>query len=301
MKETQSVSFIMATINNVNTFFQKPAEFGFTTQSGVIDTPHAITARPHIGESHLYRDFKRFLVCNRARLSATMTGLTVLLMLLKRGGRFHASLRATACVAAIGTYMSARAAVSNDRVLIANKDKDDGIRALIRLAMLRKDQNILAENGVDTAMYNAIEQNNYLLGNIEMIRSANTGVVKTEALWDAYFRRLGVNPRTGKCETQPVQVIPPFAAACAVYIHSKLGKLSTNPANILLVERKYYEICRKRKVHELDARAHIQYVMNAVFNEDVLDAVATTRRRLPKWLTWGLSVSKPKSGEREVC
>jgi len=68
----------------------------------------------------------------------------------------------------------------------------------------------------------------------------------------------------------------------------------------MLVERKYNELCRKRGVRMFDAERHKQFVMNAFFNEDVLEQVALTRKRVPKWLNWCLD-TKENRGHVMAC
>jgi len=95
--------------------------------------------------------------------------------------------------------------------------------------------------------------------------------------------------------------VPKFAAACALHLRSKLGSLNNNEANILLVQRKYLELCRRHKLRDVDTVLHQQFVMNAVFTEGVLDEVATVRRRLPRWISWLDSLESPTQLSPAVC
>jgi len=79
-------------------------------------------------------------------------------------------------------------------------------------------------------------------------------------------------------------VIPKFAAAVVLALRSKLGKLAPSEANRLLIEREYLKVCRDTSVRNVDTIMHQQFVMNAYFTEGIVDQLATTRVRLPKWL-----------------
>lgn len=81
-----------------------------------------------------------------------------------------------------------------------------------------------------------------------------------------------------------VSVVPKFAASCALLLRSRLGRLPPNEANQLLVQREYLKICRTRGVRAVDVVAHQQFVANAFFTEDVLDRIALTRARWPRWM-----------------
>lgn len=85
---------------------------------------------------------------------------------------------------------------------------------------------------------------------------------------------------------QHVQVIPRFAGACVAVLRSRLGVLGRTSANLLLVQREYLRLCRRRGVRAHDIVSHQLHVMNAFFTDDVYDRVAQTRRRIPAWLRW---------------
>jgi hypothetical protein len=137
---------------------------------------------------------------------------------------------------------------------------------------------------IDAVISAIVAEDEYVLGSWKHIHAANEGVRRTSVEWDTYFERIGVDPVTKIRTGKPSKIVPRFAAAVALHIRSKLGRLENNRANRLLVERKYFEICRKRGVRDSDSNSHFQYVFNAVFNEDVLEMVGTTHRRAPWWL-----------------
>lgn len=83
-----------------------------------------------------------------------------------------------------------------------------------------------------------------------------------------------------------VKVIPRFAAACVTVLRSRLGVLGRTSANLLLVQREYLRLCRRRGVRAHDIASHQLHVMNAFFTNDVYERVAQSRRRVPKWLKW---------------
>lgn len=96
-------------------------------------------------------------------------------------------------------------------------------------------------------------------------------------------------------------VVPKFAATVALHLRTRLGKLVDEPANRLLVEREYLRVCRLRKVRDIDIVAHQAHVMNAFFYEDVLDRIAATRHRMPKWVAWLVGVERGSSGPNTPC
>lgn len=85
---------------------------------------------------------------------------------------------------------------------------------------------------------------------------------------------------------QHVQVIPRFAGACVAVLRSRLGVLGRTSANLLLVQREYLRLCRRRGVRAHDIASHQLHVMNAFFTDSVYDRVAQSRRRVPIWLRW---------------
>lgn len=95
---------------------------------------------------------------------------------------------------------------------------------------------------------------------------------------------------------EQVSVVPRFAASCALLLRARLGRLPPNEANHLLVQREYLKICRTRGVRAVDIVAHQQHVANAFFTEDVLDRVALTRSRWPRWMRTLFDSSEFNSG-----
>ena len=97
------------------------------------------------------------------------------------------------------------------------------------------------------------------------------------------------------------RVIPKFAAAMALSLRAKLGRMRPTEANLMLVERKYLEVCRNAHVRDVDVVSHQQFAMNAYFGEDVLDHVGTVRRRLPSWLKRAFDIQPMNVQEPVVC
>jgi hypothetical protein len=156
----------------------------------------------------------------------------------------------------------------------------------------------------DSCVANAIDTTlrtiGYDLADLGTIRQANIGIKRTEREWDAYFKRMGLDPLS-ECRFEQAQIIPKFAAACALHIRTKLGAMEANEANVLLVQRKYLEVCRRLNVRDVDIVLHQGFVMNAVFTESVLDDVASSRRRLPAWIKWLDEVEPTGCVPRSVC
>lgn len=163
----------------------------------------------------------------------------------------------------------------------------------------------------DTCLLHAIDEvvlgTGYDLSNAGTIRDANKGVKRTMADWDKYFRKLGVSDPITYLRTADANsrrracIVPKFAAACSLHIRAKLGALLPTEANMLLVQRKYLEICRKHNVRDVDTVLHQQLVLNAVFTESVLDEVATCRRRVPQWVRWLDSSIKVDHVSPTIC
>jgi hypothetical protein len=185
--------------------------------------------------------------------------------------------------------------------------QDELVRQELR-SELRKH---LGYNGRDTCVSNAIDEvlqtTGYDLADGGSIRKANLGVTRTISGWDAYFKGLGVADPLLYCagvdsdSSRNACIVPKFAAACTLHIRTKLGALAVNEANMLLVQRKYLEICRKHGVRDVDTVLHQQFVLNAVFTESALDDVATSRRRLPQWVSWLSSLDKTNRVDSTIC
>lgn len=181
--------------------------------------------------------------------------------------------------------------------------RDQDVRAEIRKEM----RSHMGYGGLATCvsavMDTVYRDTGYDLGDHGTIRKANEGVTRTAREWDAYFTKLGVNPLSlyEEAACPRVCVVPKFAAAVSLEIRTRLGKMQANEANMLLVQRKYLEICRRHGVRDSDTIAHQQFVMNTVFTEDVLDHVASVRKRMPAWLRWATDTKGPVSGGPTVC
>lgn len=80
------------------------------------------------------------------------------------------------------------------------------------------------------------------------------------------------------------RVLPRFVAAVACALRGKFGHMSGSEANRMLIEREYLKLCRETDIRNVDAATHQQWVLNTYFNEGVMEHLATTRSRLPKWL-----------------
>jgi len=93
-------------------------------------------------------------------------------------------------------------------------------------------------------------------------------------------------------------VVPRHAANMAMALRSKFGRMDHNEANFLLAEREYLRLSRKYHVRDVDIVAHQQITLNALFGENVLDDVALTRHRLPRWLRWAVEETRQTS---RVC
>lgn len=148
----------------------------------------------------------------------------------------------------------------------------------------------------------------YDLGDMSLLEEANRGVTRTHQEWQDYFAKLGVprNLEAGTDQQQlsaqrPAQVVPRFAAAMALHLRAKLGRLAYNEPNLLLVQRKYLEVCKLKHVRDVDTVSHQQFVVNAFFGEDVLDRVGTARQRTPWWVRWLTDQPVLKSAPLQAC
>lgn len=79
-------------------------------------------------------------------------------------------------------------------------------------------------------------------------------------------------------------LIPKFVAALVHLLRAKFGRLAYTEPNRLLIEREYLRLCRESSIRHTDIVLHSNWVYNAYFVEDVLDAAATTRTRVPHWM-----------------
>lgn len=163
------------------------------------------------------------------------------------------------------------------------------------------------ESCITSAIDDVLVDAGYDLTDGGSIRKANLGVTRTIAEWDAYFLSLGItvlqyyDAIERDSRRKRAQIVPKFAAACALQLRCKLGSLVNNEANILLVQRKYLELCRRHGVRDVDVVLHQQFVINATFTEGVLDEIATIRRRLPAWVKWMDSLGNVNQLNPSVC
>jgi len=233
----------------------------------------------------------------------------------------RATIIASAALAAYAVYrlspwkklgeMLGDAIASSDAVcalLCVNKQdwldvrSDQEVRKEIRKAVTAHVRNGTTSDCVDQAMLESLVEEGYDLGDMGWIRKANEGVKRTARQWDAYFARLGVDPCSGITERKEVvRVMPKFAAAVALHMRTLLGKMGATEANVLLAQRKYLEICRRRGVRDVDIVAHQQHVMNAFFTEDVLDRVGLAVARAPSWVRWLSCVRRSSGDAPTVC
>lgn len=170
------------------------------------------------------------------------------------------------------------------------------VRSEMRMHLGYEGRGTCVSNVIDTVL----KDTGYDLSDMGTIRQANEGVKRTEAQWDAYFKRIGVDP-LAESHIGPARIVPKFAAACVLHLRAKLGVLSKSEANVLLVQRKYLEVCRKHRVRDVDTVLHQGFVMNAMFTESVLDDIASSRRRLPAWIKFLEEVPETGSVPQAIC
>lgn len=195
----------------------------------------------------------------------------------------------------LGRFLSSLMCCGNSPDLIADFEADNKFRSEVRQCMMEVRGMAADTNLVEAAIIETVAKDNVLIGGIDHVRKANAGVARTFKQWHAYEKSVGVDLVSGALKSKPAVKVPRFAAACTLELRSRLGRMEPTEANILLAERKYNEICRKRGVHTADAQRHLAHVLNALFTEDVLEVVASTRRRAPRWLrwAWGVTHSSP--------
>jgi hypothetical protein len=185
------------------------------------------------------------------------------------------------CTRLVGETPLFNALCCLDNSEVENHSLDRSIRREIRSSMCTHYSHMAFDaagdhDGVLTAIQDVYQTEGYDLGG----ESRNAATVPFGAARQSLpmVVRASVDHR--------LQVYPRFAAACALALRARLGILSKTDANLLLVQREYLIICRRRGVRQHDIVSHQLHVMNAVFNEGVLDRVALTRRRIPRWLRW---------------
>ncbi len=126
-----------------------------------------------------------------------------------------------------------------------------------------------------------------------LARNVITEVVNEEMR--VFTARTGIANRPPTEPTQTARMIPHFAATMVLQLRAKFGRLPLNDANRMLIEREYLRICREGSVRHVDIALHEQWVMNAFFNEGVLEELPTTRLRVPGWMrrAFGSAPSAP--------
>lgn len=168
---------------------------------------------------------------------------------------------------------------------------DERIRSDIRDSMREHMGYGNRDTCVEQTMVAVFNETGYDMCKFNALREANAHVKRTFAEWDGYFTKLGVDPlKLAEVEVLPACVVPKFAASMALHLRSKLGRLAPNEANMLLAEREYLRVARGMKVRDVDIVSHQQFVLNAMFGETLLDDIALTRTRLPKWMRWAFEV-----------
>jgi len=202
---------------------------------------------------------------------------------------------------------------------------DEHVRECIRAEMREHSGFGGEETCITQAMKTTFRETGYDLGNLEVTESANVKVMHTYAQWDDYFEKIAVNPvesvtkqtyaqwealiegfavnplEAKVVKHQRAHIVPKFAAACVLHLRAKLGALSNSEANVLLVQRKYLEVCRKHGVRDVDVVLHQGFVMNAMFTESVLDDIASSRRRLPAWMKFLDETPETGSVPNTIC
>lgn len=171
---------------------------------------------------------------------------------------------------------------------------------------------------VQQVMHEVYQETGYDLSSYADAEPKCTQVRRTMQEWDQLFTRLKLDPlkltkpqlqfmeaEMGVVSVKPratvaeTCVVPKFAAAMCLMLRSKLGRLATNEANILLVEREYLRVARNLRVRDVDIVMHQQYVLNAVFGDD-FTGTALARRRMPRWLV-ALHGEQGLHGGLQVC
>lgn len=187
-----------------------------------------------------------------------------------------------------------------DATEVDNYLEDCSVREDVRAAMREQVGYNSLPTCVSAVLVDVRRNADYVMDNSEPIYR------KTVRDWDQFFEqnKLDIDaPRHDilgcLAKPQPVLVVPKFAAAVTLHIKAKLGVLAKNESNLLLVQRKYLEICRDHNVRDCDAAAHLQVVLNAYFTEDVFERIAKTRLRAPAWLR--VFEEKERAATLESC
>lgn len=185
-----------------------------------------------------------------------------------------------------------------DSTMLSMWREDKLRRAEVRAEMLIHSGFETEQSSVGQAIVDINRNTGYDMSDLSSIRRRSGGTKRTKREWDYYFLHVyGVDLK--RCPQpvfdalfQPEQhrvktcVVPKFSASMALHLRAKLGRMTNNEANCLLVEKEYLRVCRKFHVRDVDIVAHQQITLNAVFDEYTLDSIALTRTRLPAWLKW---------------
>lgn len=183
-----------------------------------------------------------------------------------------------------------------------NYERDMEVRRDIRAAM-REQMGFYGNSScLESVMHETKRDTGYCLG-----AKQETYKTRTFKQWEELFEANNFTERTPRevilavvaDGRDDVKIVPRFAAAVVVHMRSKFGILAKTEANQLLVQRKYLEICREHRVRDANIACHLQAVMNAYFTEDVLERLAKTRLRAPRWMR--MFEEKERAAILEVC
>lgn len=189
---------------------------------------------------------------------------------------------------------------------------DERVRNDIRREMLRTQNYRGYGNGVAAAIASVRVELGYEMsmpeevvnvGNVDgLVAETPEGVDEPqEAVGAADTNSLGAELVEYAEQQQRVCVVPRFAAAMALHLRSRLGRMSATEANQLLMEREYNRLCRNYRVRDVDIAAHYCYVKNAYFGEQVFDRIPTGRTRLSRFARWALSFDDAPTAPPQVC
>ncbi len=138
-------------------------------------------------------------------------------------------------------------------------------------------------------------------GIVEEYRQTDPATITTQ-WWDDrhvpvqrrgdYIKAAWVPPRP------QVRLVPKLVAACVLELRCKYGVLSTDSANVMLIEKEYLKLCKRHRVRQFDIAKHRQFVLNVFFSDTGEYDVSLARARVPNWLKWmrsDLSVTRAPS------
>jgi len=163
---------------------------------------------------------------------------------------------------------------------------DESIREDIRIEML--------------SYQNYYGRENAVLASLQAARSEFEYEMRTQTdVPEAIDTEMVVKPVV-LC-SEEVLVVPKFAAAMVCHLRSRLGVMRMTDVNQLLVEREYHRLSRLYGVRDADIAAHYAHVKNAYFGERVFDRVAMSRRSMPRFLKWVMSVDTSVVEPPQAC